>query len=77
MCKKLNISFSEKMLSWPKGKRESDGIWEKVWYQNVQSSTSFKNLNKSNNEVPIKYKSIYLECLDIYKHLNNHNVLYE
>ena len=27
LCKILKIRFSKKMLSWPKGKRSSDGIW--------------------------------------------------
>ena len=35
ICKKINIPFTEKMLNWPKGRRDSDGIWEKIWYKNV------------------------------------------
>ena len=34
ICKKINIPFTEKMLNWPKGNRDSDGIWENsgfVW----------------------------------------------
>ena len=32
ICKKINIPFTEKMLNWPKGRRDSDGIWEKILY---------------------------------------------
>ena len=32
LCKILKIRFTKKMLSWPKGKRSSDGIWSTVWY---------------------------------------------
>ena len=77
LCKNLNILFSEKMLKWPKGERETDGIWEKIWYKNVKSSTNFEKINVNNSSLPNKYKNIYLECLDIYKELNKHNILNE
>ena len=77
LCENLNIPFSKKMLKWPKGKRITDGIWEKIWYKNVQSSTKFKKLDKNQSEIPDKYKKIYLECLEIYKKLDNHNILNE
>ena len=76
MCLKLNIPFSYKMLNWPKGKRVSDGIWSDVWYKNVQYSTKFEKINTNEeDEVPDKYKDIYLECTDIYEELNSHNIL--
>ena len=72
LCKKLDIPFSEKMLSWPKGKRESDGIWEKVWYKNVKASKNFEKLDKKYEKIPNRYKNIYSECLDIYNELNSY-----
>lgn len=41
LCEKLEIDFDENMLSWPKGKRSSDGVWAKHWYENVEASNSF------------------------------------
>ena len=70
LCVELKIKFSEKMLKWAKGKRDSDGIWEKIWYQNVKSSTNFEKLKKNNQIIPKIYENIYKECLDIYKELN-------
>ena len=75
LCAKLNIPFESGMLNWPKGKRDSDGLWEKVWYKNVQASTKFEKLNKKEKIIPSEYKSIYDECLEIYKILNKHNIL--
>ena len=77
LCKRLEIPFSEKMLKWPKGKRVTDGIWEKFWYQNVKLSTKFEKLNTDLDEIPIEYKNIYIECIDIYNKLNEHNILNE
>ena len=65
------------MLEWPKGKRETDGIWEKVWYQNVKSSVNFTKLKKSNLSIPANYRKIYSQCLDIYNELNSYNILNE
>ncbi|WP_371375003.1 HAD family hydrolase [Thalassotalea aquiviva] len=42
LCAKLELPFSNNMLSWPQGRRESDGVWAQHWYQNVESSTGFK-----------------------------------
>ena len=41
LCEKIQIPFYEKMLFWPKGRRESDGIWAEHWYKNVENSTGF------------------------------------
>ena len=77
ICKKINIPFSEKMLNWPKGRRDSDGIWEKIWYKNVKSSTSFNKILNKEYEIPKKYNHIYNECLRIYDQLKIYNIINE
>lgn len=42
VCNYLGVPFYERMLSWPKGKRDSDGVWAEHWYNQVWSSTGFK-----------------------------------
>lgn len=41
LCDAVGIAFSDRMLSWPAGSRDSDGIWAKHWYAQVESSTGF------------------------------------
>ena len=41
LCERLGIAFSERMLSWPSGPRDSDGIWAGHWYGQVWQSTGF------------------------------------
>ncbi len=77
ICKKINIPFTEKMLNWPKGRRDSDGIWEKIWYKNVKSSTSFNKILNKEYEIPKKYNHIYYECLRIYDQLKICNIINE
>ena len=75
LCEKIDIPFYDKMLNWPIGKRESDGIWEKVWYQNVKLSTNFQKYKKKRIDIPIKYQNVYEECLEIFEELNTYNIL--
>jgi hypothetical protein len=41
LCNALEIPFSEKMLAWPAGRRDSDGVWAPAWYDAVEKSTGF------------------------------------
>ena len=74
LCKILQIKFTKKMLNWPKGKRESDGIWSKVWYKNVELSTTFSSYKKEKYYVPKKYNEIYEESLKYYNEMNQYSI---
>lgn len=41
LCGALAIPFRAEMLSWPAGRRRSDGVWAPAWYANVERSTGF------------------------------------
>ena len=65
LCQKIGIDFSLTMLSWPKGPRESDGIWAPYWYEGVQDSTGFQ---------PYAYREVILDndLIEIYDNCMNH-----
>ena len=42
LCAALGIPFSERMLSWPPGRRATDGVWARHWYERVERSTGFE-----------------------------------
>ena len=42
LCEWLDIDFTEQMLHWPAGPRESDGVWAPHWYAAVERSTGFE-----------------------------------
>jgi hypothetical protein len=44
LCAELGIAFTERMLSWPAGKRATDGVWAPAWYDQVERSTGFQPL---------------------------------
>ncbi len=41
LCDALDMPFTNAMLNWPSGPRESDGVWAKHWYANVNQSSGF------------------------------------
>lgn len=47
LCDALGIGFSEAMLSWPAGPRDSDGVWAPAWYDSVWKSTGFSTPERS------------------------------
>ncbi len=51
LCGAIGIPFSAKMLSWPKGRRASDGVWAPAWYDQVEKSTGF--VSKSATRPPV------------------------
>jgi Sulfotransferase domain len=42
LCDWLGIPFTDRMLSWPPGPRESDGVWATHWYAAVWASSGFE-----------------------------------
>jgi hypothetical protein len=41
VCEALGVAFSDDMLSWPAGRRATDGVWAAHWYGAVERSTGF------------------------------------
>jgi hypothetical protein len=41
LCTALGIAVSPRMLKWPAGRRDSDGVWAPAWYDAVEQSTGF------------------------------------
>ena len=74
LCKDLNIRFTKKMLSWTSGKRDSDGIWSKVWYKNVEQSYTFASFKEDKKNIPKKYMNIYNEAIKYYDEMNKYSI---
>jgi len=42
LCQALDIPYTDEMLRWPAGRRDSDGVWAPAWYEAVERSTGFE-----------------------------------
>lgn len=69
LCKAVGVEFSEAMLSWPPGLRETDGVWAKHWYGEVAKTTSFQPHRPEHREVPECLSKIYDRCRECYERL--------
>ena len=74
LCDAVGVPFSEAMLSWPPGRRETDGVWAKHWYGEVEKSTSFRPYETKEYEVPERLRSVYETCLEVYERLRLHRL---
>ncbi len=74
LCTKLNAEFSERMLQWPPGLRETDGVWAKYWYKEVETTTSFGPPRQQTLAVPEHLSALVAECQPYYDHLFSHRL---
>jgi hypothetical protein len=74
LCEAIGVDFSESMLSWPPGFRETDGIWAKHWYGEVAKTTSFRPYHPARYELPENLRELYKHCRDCYEKLYEHRL---
>ena len=70
LCKRLKIPFYEQMLKWPKGERDTDGIWGKYWYHNVITTSEFMRHQPKNEILDECFEEIYEKCLPYYEKMH-------
>jgi len=74
LCKLVGVEFSESMLSWPSGLRETDGVWARYWYTEVARTTSFRPYRPMHGEVPERLREAYERCRECYQRLYEHRL---
>jgi len=67
LCKAVGVEFSDSMLSWPPGLRETDGIWAGHWYGEVSKTTSFQPYRPRDTKVPAHLQETYERCRECYR----------
>jgi len=74
LCEAFGVEFSESMLSWPPGMRETDGIWAKHWYGEVAKTTSFQPYRPRVAKVPAHLQEIHERCRESYERLHEYRL---
>ncbi|MBX6312077.1 MAG: HAD family hydrolase [Isosphaeraceae bacterium] len=77
LCEALGVAFDEAMLSWPPGRRETDGIWAKYWYENVEKSTTFQPYTPKVEPLNEHLQRLLARCLGYYETLYQHRITAE
>jgi hypothetical protein len=70
LCEALGVPFLEAMLSWPPGRRETDGVWAKYWYDNVEKTTTFQPYAPKPEPVPDRLRGLLDLCQSYYETLH-------
>ena len=69
LCTLLQIPFTDRMLQWPAGPRDSDGIWAPYWYDAVLKSTGFERWRERDHAVPESQRDVIDRCMPVYEQL--------
>lgn len=67
LCRRLDVPFQETMLSWPPGRRPTDGVWGRYWYSQVEASTGFRAYSPKQERVAPSLRTVLRECQRLYE----------
>jgi hypothetical protein len=74
LCEALGIAFDPAMLSWPPGRRPTDGVWAPHWYAAVEASTGFAPYVSRPAVVPARLRELVNEAQPYYDELAAHRI---
>jgi Sulfotransferase domain len=74
LCEAVGIRFSDAMLNWPPGRRETDGVWARYWYDAVERSTGFEQPREKQVELSPDLERLAAECRPFYEELAQHRI---
>jgi hypothetical protein len=70
LCDHVGLPFEAAMLSWPPGRRDTDGIWAPYWYAAVEASTGFAPYRPRQVHLTGQPAEVAAECGPLYDRLH-------
>ena len=74
LCTLLHIPFTERMLHWPAGARDSDGVWAPYWYDAVLKSTGLEPWRARDLNVADAHREVVDACTPGYEALYSRRI---
>jgi hypothetical protein len=74
LCRALGLGFTDAMLSWPPGRRDTDGVWARYWYEAVERSTGFLPFRERDEVLAPNLEPLLAECRPFYEALHAHRL---
>jgi hypothetical protein len=74
LCARLGIAFEPAMLSWPPGRRQTDGPWAPHWYRAVEASTGFGPPEAPSAALPDDARRVADRCRPYYERLAGYRI---
>ena len=75
LCEAVGVDFTDRMLNWPPGPRETDGVWAKYWYKEVETTNSFRPYKPKADRLDPKFVGLLDECVALYERLHRHRLI--
>jgi hypothetical protein len=75
LCEWLGLEFTDRMLSWPPGPRDSDGVWARHWYDAVWSSTGFEPYRPREVSLDAPGQAVADACRPAYERLHDRRLV--
>ena len=74
LCEALAVPFTDRMLWWPPGPRDTDGVWARHWYERVERSSGFEvdpaaSAASEDSVLPPDLAAIEAQCRPLYEQL--------
>ena len=74
LCRQLGVPWDRSMLSWPAGRRDSDGVWAPHWYAAVWRSTGFAPPEPRRGDPPDALLPLAVAAEPYYRHLHQFRI---
>ena len=74
LCSALGLAFTEDMLRWPPGPRETDGVWAQHWYGSVTNSRGFSPWQPRDVVLPDSVADLVEPCEALYRRLHDERI---
>jgi len=74
LCAALGIAWTDSMLQWPAGPRDTDGVWAPHWYGRVLASTGFDGREGPQPALTGETANVRDECRPHYEFLSAHKL---
>jgi hypothetical protein len=69
MTAALGVPFDRAMLQWAPGRRSTDGIWARHWYDAVEQSSGFHPYRRTSGTLTPTLQDVHDACLPAYRFL--------
>ena len=76
LCIQLDITYTEKMLSWTHGPHSYDGVWGRHWYRAVNESTGFIPFQQNCEPMSKFHNKLVEKALPHFERINQHKLSY-
>ncbi len=73
-CERLGVVYTDLMLHWPPGRRDTDGVWAPYWYGSVEQSTGFEPYQPKRDPMPPALSELHALCAPLYAELHAHRL---